>query len=755
MILNADQLYALLPAIYRTRDTANGEPLKALISVLAEQSAILEENIHQLYDDQFIETCAPWVIPYLGDLIGSNPIYEIGAAASGQRAEVANTIGYRRRKCTVLALEQVAMDVSGRQAAAVEFFKRLITTESMRLVRPHHAATADLRRGGGLERIGSAFDTLNRTIDVRRIAPRVRTASDPDATPLNVNLHGSGKFNIPDVGVYVWRWKAFQVTKAPAFRVDDRRYLFSPLGQDMPLFNPLAPRDSFSRLTTRLDVSQPIRRREFYRDLAQFYGPVNSVAIHTDGTLVGAAQICCGNLADAPGGTWGCTPAGKIAIDPVLGRIQLGAGVTVPKQLQVTYCYGFPAEIGGGAYDRTQNLPPLDPTQFNLVAVVGSATFPTLEAAIAQWNIEPPGSQGLIILPGFQSFNINLTGSQAIRLPAKSQLWILSAEVDSSSANNFISKNACVTLRGNIAIQGAQGSGTLAGQLSLSGVWVSGSIQILGDAAKVQLMDCTLVPGISLERNGAAAKPGAPSITAPAADASLSLIRCITGPVGVSVGGTTRICTSIVDSGARSNVAYAADDFTSEGADLHIEDSTVVGKVRVRMMELASNTIFLACLPRHDPWSAALWCSRQQAGCMRFCFLPAHAITPRRFRCLPATSGQEGLLEPKFVSLRYGHPSYGLMSGDTPVAVWNGGDNGSQIGVYNPLQETEAMRNVQLRAPEYLPFELEAGVFLAPSRAAVVARPHFAYGYGWIPSNPCGDGEDDDLRFVGVGAALI
>ena len=145
------------------------------------------------------------------------------------------------------------MDVSGMPAVAVEFFKRLITTESMRHVRPKHAATADLRRGAQLDRQTGAFDTVNRTVDVRRIAPQVRTAADPDATPLDIALHGGGKYNVPDVGVYVWRWKCNQVLAAPAFQVDARRYLFSPLGANMPLFNLPPVRDSFSRLTTRLD----------------------------------------------------------------------------------------------------------------------------------------------------------------------------------------------------------------------------------------------------------------------------------------------------------------------------------------------------------------------------------------------------------------------------------------------------------------------------------------------------------------------
>jgi hypothetical protein len=67
MSIDSEQLYNLLPAIYRIRDAERGEPLKALLAVIAEQAAVLEEDLAQLYDDQFIETCAEWVIPYIGD----------------------------------------------------------------------------------------------------------------------------------------------------------------------------------------------------------------------------------------------------------------------------------------------------------------------------------------------------------------------------------------------------------------------------------------------------------------------------------------------------------------------------------------------------------------------------------------------------------------------------------------------------------------------------------------------------------------
>ena len=226
-------------------------------------------------------------------------------------------------------------------------------------------------------------------------------------------------------------------------------------------------------------------------------------------------------------------------------------------------------------------------------------------------------------------------------------------------------------------------------------------------------------------------------MVATAIGVSLSLVRCISGPVGVMFGGMTQICTCIIDSSSRCGVAYAGADLASEGADLHIEDSTVIGKVWAHSMELASNTIFLARRPRHDPWDASLWCSTRQTGCVRFCFLPSDAIVPRQFECLPADPSQEDAFLPQFVTLEYGHPSYGLLSGDAPMAIWTGADNGSQIGVYNFIQETEAVRNVQLRAPEYLPFSLEAGIFLEPSRAAVIRPVHHVYGVGLRTDADC------------------
>ncbi len=739
MSLNADQLYALLPAVYRTRDAAEGGPLQSLFAVIAQQAAIIEDNIEQLYDDQFIETCAPWVIPYIGDLIGYNSIYDVTAANIESRAEVANTIGYRRRKGTLIALEQVAMDVSGRPAVAVESFKRLITTESMRHVRAHHAATANLRRENALEKLGTAFDMQNCTIDVRRIAPRNRAAEDPDSTPLDIALHGPGRFNIPDVDIWLWRWQSWPVRNAPAFSLGSGRYLFSQLGHDIPLFPQPVVRASFSRLTTRMDVPQPIARREFLKTPGAFYG--TSFQLYADGEPVPLKQIFSANLTH-----WCAVPAGMIAIDPELGRIQFASNLLLPQSLRLDYCYGFPAALGGGPYDRSASLPQRDPAKLNFFAVVGSSETPTPEAAVALWNQQPARATGLIILPNFESFSIDLTGSNAIQLPSGSQLSIVAAETHSSSPQDVTFTNSRVVLSGNVEVSAAS-----TGQLVLSGIWITGQLFITGAAPNIQLMDCTLVPGLTLNVEGDPVALGEPSIISSAIEATLSLTRCISGPIAAANGGTTRICSSIVDGTSPCCVAYAGSDLASAGADLHIEDSTVVGKVHTRTMTMASDTIFYTRLARRDPWPAAIWCSRQQTGCVRFCLLPANSITPRQYKCLGGDA-----LAPQFITRRYGNPSYMLLSGLAPLAIWQGADNGSQIGIYNQIQETEAVRNVQLRATEYLPFGLESGIFLVPSRPLVEQpiAPTPSY-YGPQRARTCCDDGTEDHGFTGIGANLI
>ena len=128
-----DDQKALLTEL--TAKQARG-PLQSLLMVIDEQLAAFAEDLDQFYDDLFIETCAKWVIPYIGDLIGYQSIRGITPSVDNPRTEVAETISLRRRKGTVLVLEQLARDVTGWGAQALEFFQVLGDTQYMKHVRP-------------------------------------------------------------------------------------------------------------------------------------------------------------------------------------------------------------------------------------------------------------------------------------------------------------------------------------------------------------------------------------------------------------------------------------------------------------------------------------------------------------------------------------------------------------------------------------------------------------------------------------------
>ena len=150
-----------------------------------------------------------------------------------------------------------------------------------------------------------------------------------------------------------------------------------------------------------------------------------------------------------------------------------------------------------------------------------------------------------------------------------------------------------------------------------------------------------------------------------------------------------------------------------------------------------------------------MWAQRVQTGCVRFCWLPWNSIVPRRYECIPPDAQSQWALEPKFITTRFGDPSYCLLSGDAPLAIWKGADDGSQMGVFLQIQETEAVANVQIRSLEYLPANLERGVFLVPSRPLLEKAPDaLRYGYG-AASRRCRGGSVEDELPAGIGIGLI
>src|SRR5689334_16381244 len=173
MSQSPDRLYELLPAVHRMRDAEQGYPLRALLRVINEQVNIVEDDIAQLYDNWFVETCEQWVVPYLGDLINYRSVNaagepgEVVTAPAQQRSkilmprrDVAATIGNRRRKGTLSLFELLANDVAGYPARVIEFNKLLGWTQHVNHTRTLQGRTVNLRQGDALDLINSPFDSL-------------------------------------------------------------------------------------------------------------------------------------------------------------------------------------------------------------------------------------------------------------------------------------------------------------------------------------------------------------------------------------------------------------------------------------------------------------------------------------------------------------------------------------------------------------------------------------------------------------------
>src|SRR6476646_2241577 len=89
------KLWSLIPGVYRALDSDNQDagPLREMVNRIAAQAAIVRRSIDRMWEDQSIESCDDWVIPYIGDLLATNLVSSLDAR--GQRIDVARTIYYR------------------------------------------------------------------------------------------------------------------------------------------------------------------------------------------------------------------------------------------------------------------------------------------------------------------------------------------------------------------------------------------------------------------------------------------------------------------------------------------------------------------------------------------------------------------------------------------------------------------------------------------------------------------------------------
>jgi hypothetical protein len=673
---NAQTLYELLPPVYRQRDVEHGQALRDLVEILGGQAEVLEEEIQRLYENWFIETCDDWVVPYIGDLLGVRPT---SARQISTRAEVANTIGYRRRKGTLAVVEQLARDVTGWPARAVEYFTLLSTTQNLNHLRMESHGTPDLRDEATLARLGGPFERTAHLLEVRRIA------------------RGAGRYNIPNIGVHLWRLSAYELHRAMAHEVDDGtgfHYTFSPLGNDIPLFR--RPHDihtPFDRATER-NVPDPLRRRVLHQQLNEVYGEQSSIAVWDGEDLIGPEQVAVCDLTD-----WvHAVPTGRtIAIDPVLGRIAFANEPAA--EVRVRYHCGFSADIGGGTYDRSA-VPggveaaalrvATDPSQ---AMPEGVERFATVGEALVHWTSIPFDER-----PGVIQIDDNSTYREAlsdIELPQNTSLTIRAAN----------RKRPTLLLTSELNIVSEEDA-----SFELSGLLIgSHGMRVTGRLKALRITDCTLVPGRRLSEEGQPLEPGATSLNVEATTPTVEVRNSIIGSIRTAVDAQVRIWDSIIDANDALSPAYEGLQDGEAGGVLEIQRATVVGVVRATEVRLASDTIFLGVVEA----------VKRQQGCLRFSHVPVESVVPRRFRCQPAglegaSSNQLARLalaaRPRFASLRYGDPGYCQLTPNVPAQIRRGGEDESEMGAFSRLKQPQREDSLRIRLHEYLRLGMEAGI---------------------------------------------
>jgi hypothetical protein len=699
MSFDAEEIYNLLPAVHRTRDAAQGYPLRQLVEILAGQVAVLEENLEQLYDNHFVETAAPWALPYLGDLLGVRGL-PAGSVAKSSRSEVGHTVAYRRRKGTAPMLESLAGDITGWPSRAVEYFERIAAAQSLNHLRPQCRSFASLRKASELEFAGTPFESFMRTVEVRRIES------------------GRGKWNIPHVGLHLWRVQAFSRTGSPLVPVDElapgdplaaHRFRVHPFGIDMRLFVNPATEDEMTHLAEPINIPQPLTRRmmtgtagatENAFPLATFYGPEASVwlleFVDDDYSIIPAERVIVCDLSDALDAAgnlvWNHQQKaipGEIALDPQLGRVVFGSAPADPKHPPcASFHYGFSFNLGGGEYSRiASTVAPAARVQVRPPEHSAVPSFDTLTEALTSL--------------GNGGGTIEMTGSGRF-VETLPDVTVNGVSVDVRAVNGSC---PAVMLKPEVDGQPWTISGDVNGHVSISGLWIVGALRVAGNMNRFELNHCTLAPGYRVNAAGRIIFAPDGSLEINSRQTHVSIRNCILPPLRVGTDGvTTDLRNCIIDAGSEDQ--FALSNLTGDGpaGSWRLENCTIIGNVSVDVMELASNCIFL---------SESVYVRRRQKGCVRFSWLPAsvETQTPGRYRCVPADDVADSDVRPQFTSLRFGDPAYGQLSRRSSETIRSGADDGAEIGAFHDLFQPQREAHLRARLTEYLRFGLEAGVF--------------------------------------------
>jgi hypothetical protein len=698
----AAKLWALVPAVYRALDSeaAGGSgPLAEIVNRIGAQAAVLRRSIDRLWEDQSIESCDDWIIPYIGDLLATRLVACLDARA--QRLDVAKTIYYRRRKGTVGLLEELASDIAGRDARVVEFFRRLARTRhcydppigltprpslagQLSLAPPQTPAPAAIVEG-----LAGAytFTPMGGYADLRHRYGASKTKTPFDEYFATADFRGGrrsvGWHNISRLGVFIWWLSTYPVlpTTPVAYAACPGQFSFDPTGREIPLF--CATRrssDKFGEAWTSPDeweLPGPISQSLFDLRPDQLYatatGP-NALAVLEGDTppylLMTLAQV---------------------AVNVERGRFRLTAGAPAGGQVHVRYHYGFGSEIGAGSYDQRRGgaLQPVFPDPVTPVSGGGG------NASIAAAAIGDAGT-------------LRIDDSLTYTLPGDlgGATGIANVAIAGQNGQRPVTR----------AVAAVQPAWTIAGaansSLLLQGIHLVGADLVLtGEFASVRIRCATLDPGTS----GAALNPA--TVYAAAVDGlalrptrlfveakieQLVIERAITGPIRTRDGGAVelvQVTESIVQALPESLGGAAGPAIATTSGEVRLVRTTVVGPCSVHRLD-ASECIL-------DDVAVA---ADAQHGCIRFSAYAEGSVVHQPYESVTVAPRA-----PLFRTRDFGKPDYvrlregvddAIRSGRPDASIIAGAENGAEMGAFARERIALKRRGLEQKFSEFMPVGL-------------------------------------------------
>jgi hypothetical protein len=281
----AQRLYARIPAHYRAYDAEQDPPmpLYALLRVVAAQVASVRQDLDDLWDNFFIETCADWVVPYIGALLGTNMLaHPVGQSS---RLDVWNTILWRRSKGTPAMLRALAGAISGWPVDLAEFFRTLGWSQNLNSLRAERLLTPDLRGPYRLSLLGTAADPFAHAADFKPAHALDESRALAGGVGVGCAAWGTpGRYQIQNVGFFAPTLQTFALAGvtptscAPGDAPKDAAtaFTFDPLFTNVPLF--------------AKDTAVPITRPAFADAPWDYFGEDKSICVRQFGVPFAAAD---------------------------------------------------------------------------------------------------------------------------------------------------------------------------------------------------------------------------------------------------------------------------------------------------------------------------------------------------------------------------------------------------------------------------------------------------------------------------------